>query len=91
MMIRPTNRKGVVIIQADTRGLNTGERICVLSRVGIAPAHKYGEHISPEKCDHDSSVVECNNDNVSNNDECQREKYARKKIDAIILPPLYYD
>lgn len=82
---------GSLIIQADTRELSIRKHICALSQAGIMPAHKCNEHISQEKCGRDSNVVECRNDNVSNNDECAREKYARKKIDAILLPPLCQD
>lgn len=76
------------IIQTDTSKTEHKETYLRLVAVwNRACAQTEGTYITGKMRARQWRVVEYNNDNGSNNDECPRGKYARKKIDAIILPP----
>lgn len=78
----------MLIIQTDAPGTEHKETYLLLVAVwNRACAQTGGTYITGKM--RARRVVEYNNDNASNNDECPRGKYARKKIDAIILPALF--
>lgn len=79
----------MLIIQTDAPRTEHKETYLRLVAVwNRACAQTGGTYITGKMRARQWCVVEYNNDNASNNDECPRGKYARKKIDAIILSAL---